>query len=100
MRRLGSICVLLTLLAAAACSDESVVGTNATRRASALRTDLGLGDRIAQLIVTLYPTGLETSAGTRWDNVRGKLAVGDTSTAVKMYFDLVKWVDQKTSQMD
>lgn len=100
MRRTSTAGLLVAVLLAAACSGDSPVGTRTPLQPSAVNPDLGLGDRIAQLIPVLYPNGLETAAGTRWDNIRGKLANGDVSTARKMYFELARWVEQKIPQMD
>jgi hypothetical protein len=51
-------------------------------------------------IIALFPTGLETAAGTRWVNVTSKLASGDHVNAEKMFWDLVDWMLKKSERLD
>jgi hypothetical protein len=59
-----------------------------------------LDGEITTLIARLFPNGLETAAGTRWDGIRDKYAAGDIVGAKKRVAELSKWVKSKQSQMD
>lgn len=59
-----------------------------------------LADEIDALSVALFPTGLETAAGTRWANIKSKVAAGDLVNAKSKLVELSRWILQKQSQMD
>ena len=102
MRRERLLTATLLLLAAS-CRDVTGPTTTLTVPAGT-RYQLGvsgtLDGEITTLIAALFPKGLETAAGTRWDVIRDKIAAGDVATARKMAKELSKWVKGKESQME
>ena len=102
MRR-SSLIVLAALAAITACSDTSAPPTPALQpptRVSPTTTQGDLDIEIGKTIIALFPKGLETSAGTRWGNVKRTLDGGDRTTAVKMLNELSDWILKKQGQMD
>ena len=101
MRRILLAAVLLTLSGVTACS------TDGPTRAVAPGESLGrprlaiaasnTDGRIAELSAALFPKGLETAAGTRWNNVKSKYDAGQKSVALSMLAELLKWIDQKAA---
>lgn len=93
----------LSLVTLSSCTD-STIPTRTFAAPTGTRYQLSasgtLGDEIDALIVALFPKGLETAAGTRWDGIRSKVASGDLVTAKAKLLDLVSWVRSKQAQMD
>lgn len=106
-RILLAACTTLTLLAAA-CSDGGPARSAAPgERATAPRYSLTQADldaRIKSLIVDLFPNGLETATGARWESVKEKVAQGQTdpaqaATARAKLVELTQWILQKRTSL-
>ena len=93
----------MLLLSVAAC-DRSPLPTQSIPRATSEHYQLtvsgSLGDEIVALSLALFPTGLETAAGTRWEKIRDYVAAGDLVSAKARLIELTAWIKQKTPQMD
>jgi hypothetical protein len=102
MRRERLLTIMLVLLAVS-CRDTTAptatwtVPTGSRYQLGATGT---LDGEITSLISALFPKGLETAAGTRWDGVRDRYAGGDIVGARKRVTELSRWVKNKESQMD
>ena len=91
--------LLLTAVAVVGCTDTDSSGTrNMVPTAPSLFASPY--PDIDQQILALFPTGLETAAGTRWVNVTNKLAAGDQPGAEKMFWELVDWMIKKSGRLD
>lgn len=99
---------LALLVAAAGCSDQLTTPVTPPYTLDPSRTidpQGSLDEEIQLLSDALFPRGLETAAGTRWDNVKAKYAAGlaDPSqmrVARQMLFELARWVGNMTGQME
>ncbi len=109
MRRIAVPTALLLTVLAVACSDTTRPGPEPARTLTGPRANqsptISLDQQITSLIQALFPTGLQTAAGTRWESIKDKYAAGLTDasqmTAAKQKLtELVTWVQQKTPQMD
>jgi hypothetical protein len=102
MRRERLLTIMVVLLAVS-CRDATAPTTSWTVPTGS-RYQLGasgtLDGEITSLIAMLFPNGLETAAGTRWDGVRAKYAAGDVVGARKRVNELARWVKNKESQME
>ena len=97
-RRTRGVLALLAAAAVVGCTDSDSSGsrhllpTAPSRFASPYPS-------IDNEILALFPTGLETAAGTRWVNVTNKLAAGDHATAEQMFWDLSDWMLKKSGRL-
>jgi hypothetical protein len=102
MRRHSQLAAI-TLLALAGCKDLTAPAVTLAPPPEAryqLTPSGTLDAEITALVKALFPTGLETAAGTRWGTIRDKLAAGQPSVAKSKLVELSQWVTQKQSQMD
>src|SRR4051812_15816966 len=103
MRR-SSLLALAAMAAFTACTDTSApllpTAPHAPTRVSPAVTPSQLDIEIGATTIALFTKGLETAAGTRWGNVKRKLAEGDKATAISMFNELSDWIIKKQGQMD
>ena len=90
--------LLLAAVAVVGCTDTDSSGTRNMVPTAPSRFASPYPD-IDGEILALFPTGLETAAGTRWVNVTSKLTAGDHVTAEKMFWDLVDWMLKKSGRL-
>jgi len=98
-RRSRGVLLLLAAFVVVGCTDTDSSGTRNIVPTGPSRFASPYPD-IDQQILALFPTGLETAAGTRWVNVSNKLAAGDHVTAEKMFWDLVDWMLKKSGRLN
>jgi hypothetical protein len=103
MRR-STLMALAAMAAFTACTDTSAPplpsAPTAPTRVSPTTTPTQLDIEIGSVTLALFPKGLETAAGTRWGNVKRKLAENDRPTAITMFNELSSWIMGKEGQMD
>jgi hypothetical protein len=102
MRR-HTLATAVLMLGLAACNDATAPTTRLApgpQTRYQLTAAGTLDAEINALIAALFPTGLETAAGTRWGSIKEKLAAGQPLVAKSKLVELTKWVIQKQSQMD
>lgn len=103
MRRIPTFVLASAVaLAAASCTDVTRPTQRLTTESTRYQlTQSGtLASEITALIQALFPQGLETAAGTRWDKITGYVSTNDAASARARLLDLAKWVKQKQSLMD
>lgn len=108
MRRLHRWALVLLVGITAACSDQLVTPASPPLILDPAKTVVpqgSLDEEIALLSDAVFPRGLETAAGTRWESVKAKYAEGQGDAAQmkvahRMLYELARWVQGKTSQMD
>jgi hypothetical protein len=92
------------MLFAAACSDTNDPTTSrrsVTAPSEQFSTPVNpLDAEIQNYIRALFPTGLETAAGVRWDVVKASLDAGKVNVAQSQYFNLVDWITKKEDKLD
>lgn len=101
-RRTIALAASLLGIAAAACDDggltrprfSSLGGFTSQVQSTPLHLE------IVGLIQTLFPKGLETAAGTRWESVAEKVAANQPTVARSMLLELSRWVQSKMPQME
>jgi hypothetical protein len=96
MRRSFATAALLAAFAAAACSDTAPTGTRLRPDAGGPLLQESVSDYVDRLVVDLFPKGLETATGSRWETVKQKLAADDFDGATKHLRDVAKYVKLKT----
>lgn len=62
-------------------------------------TSATLDAEITGLIDRLFPTGLQTSLGTRWETVKKDYDAGKVLDAKQRMFELVRWIESKKGHM-
>jgi hypothetical protein len=107
MRRVLPLTVLLATLLVGACSDSGPTAGSQLRASSAFSASRATV--VDQLILQLFPRGLETATGKRWDHIDSELGAWNASTnswsgnvesARKHLLDLTKLVDLKTDDIE
>jgi hypothetical protein len=106
MRKVLPYAFLLLSMAAVACSDSPTSGPGLQNVSSFARSRVGAVDA---LILQLFPRGLETATGKRWDHIDAVLGewnpttmswTGTVEDARKHLLDLTKFVDLKTNDIE
>lgn len=99
-RRILAALAVAAAVTVTACSDTTDPGgARRIRPPSGIHATASLDDEIQSMIVALFPQGLETAAGTRWEGITYRLSTGDVAGARSKYFELAQWVMAKAPQM-
>ena len=103
MRTTRSWVALLLLAVASACGDQLIAPKGAPMLLDPLLNITPGGTLDAEIDIltqALFPKGLETAAGTRWQSVKDKLAAGQPAEARAKFIELARWIESKNGQMD
>lgn len=83
-----------------ACSDSAIAPTPHAGDPSLVEGATPLELAIDELSAAIFPKGLETASGTRWGNIKEKLAAGNVADARAKFAELSAWIYQKVPQME
>ena len=90
------------MCATAACSDSPTGAVGTPGPGGPLLTmapTVSLDAQIDAMIADFFPTGLETTTGSRWQTVKERKSANDLAGAKKHYVTLADWIKKKTLEI-